>query len=102
MKDALKEETTAFPNLKTLKIGQWCMTDQFDVVDRFLFHARNLQKLTLLHCRQVCIYVIYRFAGCSGNKLMILTKTNLSLIQLQHSFKIQLVLTANTVSSLLS
>ncbi|XP_078153515.1 F-box protein At4g22280-like [Carex rostrata] len=94
MKDVLKEETTEFPNLKTLKIGEWCMTDEFDVVDRFLSNARNLQKVTLLHRHQVCIYVIYRFAGCSGNKLMILTKTNLSLIQLQHSFKIQLVLTA--------
>ncbi|XP_078153479.1 uncharacterized protein LOC144548638 [Carex rostrata] len=52
MKDVLKEETTEFPNLKTLKIGEWCMTDQFDVVDRFLSNARNLQKLTLLHLHQ--------------------------------------------------
>ncbi|XP_078153478.1 F-box/LRR-repeat protein At4g14096-like [Carex rostrata] len=52
MKDVLKEETSKFPNLKTLKIGEWCMTDEFDVVDHFLSHARNLQKLTLLHCRQ--------------------------------------------------
>ncbi|XP_078177992.1 F-box/LRR-repeat protein At4g14103-like isoform X1 [Carex rostrata] len=52
MKDVLKEETTKFPtfnNLKTLKIGEWCMTDEFDVLACFLFHASNLEKLTLLH-----------------------------------------------------
>lgn len=59
MKDVLKEETTEFPtfhNLKTLKVGKWCMTDELDVVGRFLFNARYLEKLTLVHHHcQVCI-----------------------------------------------
>ncbi|XP_078182021.1 F-box/FBD/LRR-repeat protein At1g16930-like isoform X2 [Carex rostrata] len=55
MKDVLEEGTTKFStfnNLKTLKIGEWCMTCEFDVVACFLFHARNLEKLTLLHCQE--------------------------------------------------
>ncbi|KAJ4769076.1 F-box/RNI-like superfamily protein [Rhynchospora pubera] len=52
MKDLLEKETTKFPtfnNLKTLKIGGWSLTHDFDLVDHFLLHAPNLEKLTLLH-----------------------------------------------------
>lgn len=55
MKDVLEKEKNKFPtfnNLKTLKIGEWRMTDDFDLVARFLHHAPNLEKLVLLH-RQV-------------------------------------------------
>ncbi|XP_078154172.1 F-box/LRR-repeat protein At3g58900-like [Carex rostrata] len=82
MKGVWKEETTKFPtfnNLKSLKIEEWRMTNKFELVASFLLHARNLEKMTLLHARhcQVCI-VIY--------KLMILTKTNLSLNYTQFCF----------------
>ncbi|KAJ3686709.1 hypothetical protein LUZ61_015873 [Rhynchospora tenuis] len=52
MRDVLEKETTRFPtfnNLRTLKIGGWPLTHDFDLVDRFLLYAPNLENLILLH-----------------------------------------------------
>jgi hypothetical protein len=49
-------ETTKIPtfnNLKTLKVGERCMTDGFNFVAHFLLHAPNVEKLLLLY-KQVC------------------------------------------------
>ncbi|KAJ4769073.1 F-box family protein [Rhynchospora pubera] len=52
MKNLLEKKATNFPtfdNLRSLKIGGWSITRDFDLVARFLLHAPNLKKLTLLH-----------------------------------------------------
>ncbi|KAJ3686712.1 hypothetical protein LUZ61_015876 [Rhynchospora tenuis] len=57
---ALERKITGFPdfhNLKTLKIGGWCMIHDFNLVARFLLRAPNLKNLTLLH-REVCQYEV--------------------------------------------
>ncbi|KAJ1691339.1 hypothetical protein LUZ63_015494 [Rhynchospora breviuscula] len=52
MKNLLRRKTNKFPtfdNLRSLKIGGWSITHDFDLVACFLLHAPNLKKLTLLH-----------------------------------------------------
>jgi hypothetical protein len=45
---------TDFKNLKTLSLGEWCITPRFDVLAAMLGHSPNLEILCL-HLDMVCI-----------------------------------------------
>jgi hypothetical protein len=57
---------SVFENLETLEIGDWCLTDNFNIVLRFMQLSPRLKKLTLVQ-RQVCClqnqYLLFFFLG---------------------------------------
>jgi hypothetical protein len=81
-------ETTKIPtfnNLKTLKVGERCMTDGFNFVAHFLLHAPSVEKLLLLY-KQVCdtkrLWFLYLIVAGLQNIMgmsWFLTTTKLSL-----------------------
>jgi hypothetical protein len=44
---------SVFKNLETIEIGDWCLTNNFNIVLRFLQLSLRLKRLTLVQ-RQVC------------------------------------------------
>lgn len=45
---------TDFKNLKTLSLGEWCITPGFDVLAAMLGHSPNLENL-FIHLDMVCV-----------------------------------------------
>lgn len=45
---------TDFKNLKTLSLGEWCITPGFDVLAAMLRHSPNLENL-FIHLDMVCV-----------------------------------------------
>ncbi|KAJ1267712.1 hypothetical protein BS78_07G078600 [Paspalum vaginatum] len=53
---------TDFKNLKTLSLGEWCLTSRFDVLATILRHSLNLESL-FLHLDMVCMNVCSVFSA---------------------------------------
>jgi hypothetical protein len=67
MKAILNRELKTCPvfrNLKTLSLGEWCMTADFDSLISFLQHSPNLERL-FLELKLVCVprYQVYTAQG---------------------------------------
>jgi hypothetical protein len=51
-----------FSNLKTLSLGEWCMTADFDALIFLLQHCPNIERL-FLQLKLVCVVTSLVYAG---------------------------------------